>query len=209
MSTVEQQFAANPRRRQLAIVGGLAVLLLVAVWFFLLRGDGDESTPAVSPAPAAAAPATPEPEGSAPEEKRSKGAGAVETFEVFASRDPFEPLVGETSGTTSSGSTGGDSTSTFIGGDGSTGSGGTGGGSTSGSGDGSSTVGGHRVRVVDVYRAKHGPTAQVEVDSTVYTASEGERFADNFELVSASGQCATMLFGDDQFTLCEGEEILK
>ncbi len=65
------------------------------------------------------------------------------------------------------------------------------------------------MRVVDVYRAKQGPTSQVEVDSTVYTASEGERFADNFELVNASGQCATMLFGDDQFTLCEGEEILK
>jgi hypothetical protein len=43
----------------------------------------------------------------------------------------------------------------------------------------------------------------------VYTAQEGETFADSFQLVSASGRCATMLFGDDQFTLCEGEEILK
>jgi hypothetical protein len=63
--------------------------------------------------------------------------------------------------------------------------------------------------LVDVFQENNSPRAQVEVDGTVYTVSEGEVFADNFELVSASGECATMLFGDDQFTLCEGEEILK
>jgi hypothetical protein len=207
MATPEQELARDPRRRQLAIIGGLAILLLVLVWFFLLRG-GDEP-PAAAPAAAPAAPAQPAPQPSGHDDGgKDKGGGAVETFEVFASRDPFDPLVSDTSASSGGESSG--STSTFIGGGG--GSGGSGNGSTgggSGSGDGSSTVGGHRVRVVDVYRGKQGPTAQVEVDSTVYTASEGERFADNFQLVSASGQCATMLFGDDQFTLCEGEEILK
>jgi hypothetical protein len=47
------------------------------------------------------------------------------------------------------------------------------------------------------------------VDGTVYTVEEGERFATSFELLSLNGDCATMLYGDDQFTLCEGEEILK
>jgi hypothetical protein len=61
--------------------------------------------------------------------------------------------------------------------------------------------------VVDV-RARGG-RAQIQVDGTVYTVDEGETFADNFQLVDASGECATMLFGDDEFTLCEGEEILK
>jgi hypothetical protein len=64
---------------------------------------------------------------------------------------------------------------------------------------------GYRVKVVDVFR--NG--AQVEVEGTVYTLDEGERFASKFQLVSSSGECATMLFGDDEFTLCEGEEILK
>jgi hypothetical protein len=31
----------------------------------------------------------------------------------------------------------------------------------------------------------------------------GETFADNFELMSISGDCATFLFGDQSFTLCE------
>jgi hypothetical protein len=51
--------------------------------------------------------------------------------------------------------------------------------------------------------------AQIQVDDTVYRASEGEVFADSFKLVSIDNACATMLFGDDQFTLCKGEEILK
>ena len=43
----------------------------------------------------------------------------------------------------------------------------------------------------------------------MHTVAEGEVFAENFKFLSVSGECATMLFGDDQFTLCEGEEILK
>ena len=71
------------------------------------------------------------------------------------------------------------------------------------------TVGDHRVKVVDVYTQNGRDRAQIQVDGTVYTVDEGEEFADNFRLVSASGRCATILFGDDEFTLCEGEEILK
>ncbi len=50
---------------------------------------------------------------------------------------------------------------------------------------------------------------RVQVDGTVYTVGEGDRFAENFEVLSISGQCASLLYGDDQFSLCEGEEILK
>jgi hypothetical protein len=70
-------------------------------------------------------------------------------------------------------------------------------------------VGRHQVQVIDVYRQGGQDRAQIQVDETVYTVDEGEDFADNFRLVSASGACATMLFGDDEFTLCEGEQILK
>jgi hypothetical protein len=68
---------------------------------------------------------------------------------------------------------------------------------------------GHRVRVVDVFREGEGRRAQIQIDDTVYTVDRGERFAQNFQLLSTSGDCATMLYGDDEFTLCEGEEILK
>ena len=65
------------------------------------------------------------------------------------------------------------------------------------------------MRVIDVFGDGGRRRAQVQVDGSVYTVDEGERFAENFQLLSASGRCATMLFGDDEFTLCEGEEILK
>ncbi|HET7483450.1 MAG TPA: hypothetical protein VFK89_11375, partial [Actinomycetota bacterium] len=139
------------------------------------------------------------------------GNGPVENFEVFAPRDPFEPLISATgggSGTTTGDTTGG--TGTGTGGTGGTATGGTGGTATGGTSDnGTQQVGRHRVRVIDVFRQDGHDRAQVQVDDTVYTVDEGEDFADNFRLVSASGSCATLLFGDDEFTLCEGEEILK
>jgi hypothetical protein len=65
------------------------------------------------------------------------------------------------------------------------------------------------VRLVDVFTQGGRQRAQVQVDGTVYTVDEGETFAESFEVLSVSNDCATMLFGDDQFTMCEGEEILK
>ena len=63
--------------------------------------------------------------------------------------------------------------------------------------------------VVDVFTRNGKRQAQVRVDATVYTVSPGERFAGNFKLLSISGSCGSFLFGDDEFTLCEGQEILK
>jgi hypothetical protein len=95
----------------------------------------------------------------------------VETFEVFASRDPFAPLV-----------TGKDR-------------------------EGQAPSGG-RGNLVGLSSAS-GTEAQVDVNGDVHSVAEGDVFAENFKLLSVSGDCASMLFGDDQFTICEGEEILK
>jgi hypothetical protein len=48
-------------------------------------------------------------------------------------------------------------------------------------------------------------TVQVEVDGEIHTVAEGETFAENFRLVTVDGTCARFLFGDESFTLCEGE----
>lgn len=210
----------TPSRRlagpQLALVAGVALLVLLLVWFFLLRGAGAEVDETPAPAPLAE-PQTPEPVPSDPPGGKA-GKGPVETFEVFASRDPFDPLVSLVSLSTTTGGEGTTDTvdaggTTITGGsddDGTAGTGDAGTGDTGGTGtDAGASVGGHRVRVVDVYQADGREVAQVDVDGTVYKVDVGETFADNFELVSASGSCASMLFGDDQFTLCEGEEILK
>ena len=72
-------------------------------------------------------------------------------------------------------------------------------------GNGSSTnVGGHEVVLLDVFTVNGVDAVQVEVDGTVYDVTEGETFGpnDQFELISASGNCAAFLFADDSFTLC-------
>lgn len=178
----------------LVVVGLLA--LLAVLWFAFLRGDDEEA--AVAPPVAVT---TPEPEPTEDVAQSNRRRGRVETFEVFASKDPFDPLVepggggGETLGSSDGGETAGGTAAT---------------GGNGTSGGGTETVGGHRVRVVDVFTANNGEQrAQIQVDGTVYTVEEGETFADSFQLLSLSGDCATMLFGDDQFTICEGEEIIK
>ncbi|MGI9016422.1 MAG: hypothetical protein ACR2HR_04820 [Euzebya sp.] len=39
--------------------------------------------------------------------------------------------------------------------------------------------------------------------------SEGEVFADRFQVLDIDGLCATFLFGASRFTVCEGESIVK
>ena len=69
----------------------------------------------------------------------------------------------------------------------------------------SSTLGGHTVILLSVFRADGEDRAQVEVDGTVYTVSEGQEFDGNFRLVSLDGSCGDFLFGDEEFTLCANE----
>ncbi len=64
-------------------------------------------------------------------------------------------------------------------------------------------IGGHTVVLLDVFQRNGKTRAQVEVDGTVYNVAEGGMFdAGQFEFRSASGNCATFLYGDESFTLC-------
>ena len=76
--------------------------------------------------------------------------------------------------------------------------------------DKSADVGGTTVTVVDVFTDDDGERkASVTVNGTGYTVGEGDEFAGRFRLLDISGRCATMLFGDSRFTLCEGDRIRK
>lgn len=203
--------AAPPTRPNLSggqialIVLGALIVLLALLWFFVLRGEPAVETTA-PPIPAPVASPTPEPEETARARNRP-----VETFEVFAPKDPFRPaLAAATAGTTgTTGTTGANGTGNGGVTGGTTNGDGISGGTNGGGNGGGQTVGGRRVRLVDVFTEGERQRARVQVDGTVYTVSEGDRFADNFELLGIEGQCASLLHGDDQFTLCEGEEILK
>jgi hypothetical protein len=198
-------------------VGGVLVLL-VLLWFLFLRGGDDPVEQAAPVAPPVTTPGTPVEPVDPPGDGKRPGKGPVETFQVFAPKDPFKPLLTEATGdgTTPPVDTDGDgvpddgNTSTGDGDGDGTGTGdGNGDGTGTGTGGGGENVGGHRVRLVDVFRDGGSARAQVQVDGTVYTVEEGEQFAESFQLLSLNGDCASMLYGDDQFTLCEGEEILK
>jgi hypothetical protein len=127
----------------------------------------------------------------------------IDTFEVFATRDPFEPPFDETSDTTGGGGTG-----TTTPGDTSGGNGGT----TPTTSPSFDPDGGQVVSVLDVFETEDGtPQARVQVGSTVYTVGESQVFADSYRVVALDPDagCGTFLFGDTQFELCEGEQVIK
>jgi hypothetical protein len=62
-------------------------------------------------------------------------------------------------------------------------------------------IGGHNVKLVSV--AGNGKKLDVQVDDKVYTVEPGATFDDDFELVKVDGMCAKFLFGDQSFELCE------
>jgi hypothetical protein len=179
-------------RRALIVLGAVAGVAIIA--FLLLNvlggGGGTEAgspTPVIttSPSPAPSVSPTPTPRETLP------------PVVLAGSRDPFSipPALQTTASPAPSGSVGpttpppsGTTTPTP-----------TETPTTPGGGQ-SQKIGGHTVVLLDVFAG--GTKAQVEVDGKVYTVSEGQTFADNFKLVSISGECARFLFGDEAFTLC-------
>lgn len=68
---------------------------------------------------------------------------------------------------------------------------------------------GHRVSLVDVFEEDGESKAVVRVDDVLYEVETGEVFASSFQVRSVESPCVTLLYGDDAFTLCEGESVLK
>jgi len=67
----------------------------------------------------------------------------------------------------------------------------------------STTIGGHTVVLIDTFTRNGVQMATIEVDGTVYNVAEGSSFAGGtFTLRDVAGNCATMQYGDQSFTLC-------
>lgn len=186
MGTEPEAFEPAARRVSPALVVVLVVAAVAGLVFGvilpLLGGDDEaQSPPAARRSTTSGSASTPTPPPTPP----------VETFEQFGSKDPFRPLVVEgappsTGGTTPAPAPAG-----------------------AGAGGAPAPTGGQRVQLLDVFDDAGTTKAQIRVGSTVHTVAPGAVFADNFKLVSISGNCATLLHGDDKFTLCEGEEVIK
>lgn len=180
--------APEPARRvSPALIVALVVIAVAALGFFVVRPllFPPVEEPAPAPPPRAAQP-TPEPSPS------PSPAPPAETFEVFESKDPFRPLVvaGAPGPATVAATPGAAPTEPGVAG-------------------APAPAGGQRVSVLDIFEQSGVTLVQVKVGTTVYTVSTGQTFATTFKLLSVSGRCATFLNGDDKFTLCVGEEIVK
>ncbi len=71
---------------------------------------------------------------------------------------------------------------------------------------------GQRVALLEVFVDAKGVTvASIRVNDTVYEVAEGASFATSYKVVtlSVADGCGQLLYGDDRFRLCEGEELLK
>lgn len=134
------------------------------------------------------------------------------TFQVFATRNPFEPVIQvetttptTTTPTTSGGGGGGGGTAPTT-----SGGGGSSGGTTT-TVPSNEPPPGQTVTLLSVYRDARGTLrAKVQVGSTVYTVGVGTTFANGqYRVVSLDAPCGQFLFGDSPFRLCEGEQTIK
>lgn len=170
----------QPRERALIIIVGIVALLAIVYLLFLSGGgEGDDLEGFPTTPPRATGTARPS---AAP---TASPTAVPESFEVFEGKDPFRPLVvqGPIGGTPAPTSSAPPSS----------------GGAT----------GSQRVTLVDISGSGSSRTATVEVDSTEYRVREGQTFAGSYRVKDLTSDCGTFVFGDESFTLCVGQEVLK
>lgn len=232
MTQPTEATASAPSRVPVILGAGLAAIVLIFVLTRLVGGGDDveeTTTPTTTPTTTSGVRAT-------TTTTTAPGSGQpVETFEVFTSKNPFEPrriiggggaaTGGTTGGGTSTGgagtggtstggtSTGGTSTRTGTGTSTGTATGGTStGGTTSGTSGGSTSPRrSDRVTVVDVFVERGRVVANVRVNDTVHKVGVGDTFATSYKVLALSqaDECGRFAFGDDTFRLCRGEQTLK
>jgi hypothetical protein len=184
--------ALSERDRRTVTIGGIVIgVLLAGFVLFTLLGGGEEGFPPLPPT-------TPGAESPSP----TAGPGGP-PIQSFTGRDPFDvpPALSPSPSPTTGGPA---PTGTPSPTDGDGGGGPTGSPSPTAPGGGSSqNVGGSTVVLLDIFQRDGATRVQVEVDGVVYDVGIGGQFAGGrFELRSVAGDCATFVFGDEQFTLC-------
>lgn len=159
----------------------------------------------------------------APSPKPRKG--PVQTFEVFASRDPFEPLVeapgssagddarAAATGTTETEAATGqaaDDEADAASADAAAASAPTDGTTRREREDSHATHAQRSARLpIRLVTIRERREAVIRIGRRLHRSGAGERFAPNFKLLTLGRECASILYGDEQFALCRGQEILK
>ena len=194
--------STSDSKRVKIMVGVLGVLALVFVGRMVLSGGGggsgkeENTSDTVATVPGL---------GEVPSRDGVGDGGEGESpppdeFDVFSTKNPFEPAIQVSSPDTSPGS---GTTTTTSGSD-------TGGGTTTSTAEPSfEPPVGATVALVDVYDEAGSARARVQVGSTVYTVGVGDEFATSYRVVSLDDPCGQFLYGDAPFSLCEGEQVIK
>ena len=218
--------APGGRNRRILLMAGAAVAVLLAVVVLpglLFGGGGDDDDFDFPPVAQGVTTTTAVPE-DAP----------AETFESFSDKNPFEPLIDVTPAAVADVGTSVDPTPTTtppfpdggsfeVPNEGPTptfppddGSGtGTGGETTSTTQAGPPPPPARqpdRVSLLEVFTDQGGGVvASVRVNDVTHQVGEGDEFATSYRVLDLDigTRCAQLLFGDDRFGLCEGEETLK
>ena len=191
-------------RRRLIVLGsvaGLLVVVLLAKFVLFNGGGGSKTTQSTLSQPTSVLDGTTS--STAPSSRSTR---TPATFDVFATKNPFEPVIivtppdggpGPTSPTTPGTPTTG-------------GTGGPGGTTSSTSPPSNEPEPGSSVALLDVFQQQDGTEmAKVQVGSTVFTVGEDDVFATSYRVVSLDAPCGQFLFGDAPFKLCEGEQVIK
>jgi hypothetical protein len=187
------------------MIFGVVAVVAVAAYFLLLKpggGPSGPSQPVAAQSPQTSQTSSPKP---APSVKAHKGKPrrSQPPAPLVGGRDPFSPLVNASAGggtgpVPSGGGTapsGSPATVSPPASPASTPSGGTG-----------TRIGGHDVTLLGIFTRDGVQKAQISVDGTTYVVAPGSDFDGHFRLVSITGGCARILYGDQSFLLCENPQ---
>lgn len=206
----EAEAAGGEDKRKLVVVAAVGALLVAVLGYFVvvpaLSGGGDDApvTAVRKPQPKADTKKTDAKAKAKQPVAKKPAVQPAQYSDVHARSNPFRPLWVEPkveTGTSAPAGTPGTAPGVPVGAQP---------GPGTGTGTGSSTgVGGQRVSLMTVYAQDGVQYAQTKVGDVVYTPRVGQVFASVFKLLAVSGKTATYLYGDEQFTLSVGQEVLK
>ncbi|MBI4728881.1 MAG: hypothetical protein HY775_05185 [Acidobacteria bacterium] len=171
------------RERALAIL--LAVIVALGGAYVGIGKLGSRQEAASGPAPAARPRAAASPSPS----PRAAASSPARTFEFFEGRDPFEPLLKPPPPTPSPAP--GDTAAPAP------------------VAPADAGVQGRRVSLLDIFKKGAVLYALVAVDADEFTVKQGEVFATNFRVNVLTQKCGSFSYGDEGFTLCVGQEVIK
>lgn len=195
--------AASNKRAFIMLGVAAAIAVIALVLPKLLFAGGDEAVDEFDALPAGGAPGEPGVAGA--DEVEEVLAEPPRTFEVFSTKNPFTPLIDTTPiAAVAPAPVDGSSVAPVD----------VAPAPSNGSPASTATEpsSGQRVALLEVFVDTEGVTvASVRVNDTVYEVAEGAAFATSYQVVtlSVADGCGQLLYGDDRFRLCEGEELLK